>query len=65
MTHKKNRKVQKTHPIDQEHSKKGAKPGDAFGSNVATEDHSINLSKHVNPHAAFGARTTLSKGRGK
>lgn len=65
MSHKKRKVTQKPHPIDQEHSLKGAKHESNFTNNVSAEDHSTRLSRHINPHAAFGARTTLSKGRGK
>lgn len=65
MSHKKRKTTHKSHPIDEEHSLKGVKHSDAFSANVSTDGHSVSLSKHLNPHAAFGARTTLSKGRGK
>ena len=64
MTSKKRQTTKKLHPIDDEHSKTGKKSTDNFAQNTFN-NHSGNTQTHINAHATFSPRTTLSQGRGK
>jgi hypothetical protein len=65
MTHTKRQKVQKPHSIYQTVSEKGHLTTEGANNPGKFTDHYIYLTRHLNPHSVFRARTTLSQGRGK
>ena len=66
MSHKKWPKTQKPHMIDTQHSLLGVHTNEQLDAVRQDNKHSFQPPlHHINPHASFSPRTTLSKGRGK